>query len=405
MADPARILLKDASYDGQLGRTLATATVHAADLGEALATARRVGKLNGQDWLDAWSATAATAKTAAAMALTAGDRVSARNAFLRASEYYRQAFYFVRSDLDDPRLLDTYRAHVEAFTEARKLMDHPAELVTIPFEGTSLTGYLFAPDASGKPGPTLMMPCGYDSTAESGWYGVPAALERGYTVLVFEGPGQGGALYNDRLYFRPEFETILTPWLDFLLTRTEVDAARVALVGRSFAGYLAPRAAAFEHRLAALICDPAQPDMAAHLPHGIAAKVAGPVVRAQSKFDDNRAEFFGARMVTHGITSIEDYFSELRRFNMLPVAGRISCPTLIVEAENDFAGGGGQSLADAMSIPADLVKLTAEQGADGHCGGIGQEVWAGTVYPWLARILAYGEPAADEEASNHSATP
>jgi hypothetical protein len=320
---------------------------------------------------------------------------------LTPGEYYRQAFYFVRGDLDDPRLLDNYRAHVEAFTEARKLMDHPAELVTIPFEGKSLTGYLFAPDSSGRPRPTLMMPCGYDSTAEAGWYGVPAALDRGYAVLLFEGPGQGGALYNDRLYFRPEFETILTPWLNFLLTRPEVDPTRVALIGRSFAGYLAPRAAAFEHRLAALVCDPAQPNMAAHLPQGFVAKVAGPVVRAQSKFDDNRAEFFGARMNTHGITSIEGYFAELRKFNMLPFAGRITCPTLIVEAENDFAGGGGKSLADVMSAPVELINLTAEQGADGHCGGIGQEVWAGSVYPWLAETLS--DKSTADETPDHTA--
>ena len=56
MSDPARILLKDPSYDGQLGRTLAAVSVHAADLGEAMATARRVGKLTGQNWHDAWSA-------------------------------------------------------------------------------------------------------------------------------------------------------------------------------------------------------------------------------------------------------------------------------------------------------------------------------------------------------------
>jgi len=388
MGDPARLYFKDASFDGQLTRSLATTPAHSADLGECMATARRVGKLNGQNWYDAWSRTAAGAKAAAERARAAGDIASTRNALLRASEYYRQAFYFVRTDLDDPRLRSAYAAHVQTFSAAVALLDHPAERVDIPYEGTILPGYLFAPDDSTIARPTLIQPCGYDSTKESGWYDVLPALDRGYCVLVFDGPGQGQALYEQRLYFRPDWEAVLTPVLDWLLTRPEVDPARVGLVGRSFGGYLAPRAAAFEHRLAALVCDPAQPDMSARLPSGLVGRIAAPVVRAQMKMNENRAEFFGARMATHGISTIHDYFAELRKFTMLPDAAGITCPTLIIEAENDFAGGDGKKLRDAMTAaPTELVNLTAAEGADGHCAGLGQEVWAGVVYPWLERIL------------------
>ena len=62
MTDPARVLFRNPSYDGQLVRTLAAATVAAADLGEAMATARQVGKCSGQSWYDAWSQAAARAK-------------------------------------------------------------------------------------------------------------------------------------------------------------------------------------------------------------------------------------------------------------------------------------------------------------------------------------------------------
>ena len=166
MADPAKVLFRNASYDGQLVRTLAAALVGSADLGEAMATARRIGKPSGTAWYEAWSRTADQARQTAEKARASGERVSARHGFLRASEYYRQAFYFLRSDLDGRRLQDAYRAHVNTFRAATALMDHPAEAVRIPYDTTTLHGYLFTPDGAGEARPTVIFPCGYDSTAK-----------------------------------------------------------------------------------------------------------------------------------------------------------------------------------------------------------------------------------------------
>ena len=389
VSNPHTILYRNPDFDGQLGRTLSAAQFHSSDLGEALATARGVKTLTGASWHRAWANAATNAELSARLSIAIGDTVSARHAHLRASEYFRQSYYFLRSDLDDKRLQDSYRQHVSTFIAATELMKHPAERVKIPFEQTYLIGYFYAPDDSRTKRPTLLFPCGYDSTAEAGWLNVPAALERGYNVLVFEGPGQGEALFNQRLYLRPDFEKVCTPVVDWLLTRSEVEPTSVALIGRSFAGYLAPRAAAFEHRLAALVVDPAQPDMAERLPAGMAAKFAGPVVKAQMRFSQARREFFGARMAAHGLHDIDSYFAELRRFNMLDVSKQIACPTLIVESENDFAGGSGRTLQTAMTAPTTFVQLSAKQGADGHCAGLGQEIWSDAVYGWLRETLEH----------------
>ena len=303
-----------------------------------------------------------------------------------------KAYYFVRSDIAAPRLQGTYRSHVEAFLAAVELMQHPAAQVRIPYGTTTVVGYLFAPDDTGQARPTVVFPCGYDSTAEAGWVNVPAALQRGYNALVFEGPGQGEALFVQHLFFRPDFEHVLTPVLDWLVQRAEVDPAGIVLVGRSFGGYLAPRGAAFEGRLAALVCDPAQPDMGKKVPNGLLGQVAAPFVKVQIRVSERHAEFFGARLAAHGIDSVARYFAELRRFNLLPDAARISCPTLIIEADNDFAGGGGPALRDAMAAPVQLLRLTGEQGAEGHCAGLGQEIWANAVYGWLARTLGHSPP-------------
>ena len=161
-------------------------------------------------------------------------------------------------------------------------------------------------------------------------------MQRGYNAFIFEGPGQGEALYEQGLFFRREFEYVLTPAIDWLIQRPDVDPDNLILVGRSFAGYLAPRAATAEHRIAALVCDPAQPDLAARLPGGWASRLVGPIAALQMRVSRNRAEFFGARMAAHGISQVTDYIDEMRRYTMLDMASQITCPTLVIECEGDF---------------------------------------------------------------------
>ena len=46
-----------------------------------------------------------------------------------------------------------------------------------------------------------------------------AALARGYNCLIFEGPGQGELIREQRIPFRPDWEKVVTPVVDFALTR------------------------------------------------------------------------------------------------------------------------------------------------------------------------------------------
>jgi dienelactone hydrolase len=134
------------------------------------------------------------------------------------------------------------------------LLEPAIEPVEIPFEGTTLPGYLYRGVPSGVPSPTLVAHNGFDGGAEEmHFFGAAAAAERGFTVLTFDGPGQPGTLHRRGLAFRPDWENVVAPVLDFALKLPEVDRERVALLGVSMGGVLAPRAAAFERRLAAVI--------------------------------------------------------------------------------------------------------------------------------------------------------
>jgi pimeloyl-ACP methyl ester carboxylesterase len=55
------------------------------------------------------------------------------------------------------------------------------------------------------------------------------------------------------MHFRPDWEAVVTPVVDFALTQPEVNPDQIVLIGMSLGGYLAARAAAFEYRIAATV--------------------------------------------------------------------------------------------------------------------------------------------------------
>ena len=192
--------------------------------------------------------------------------VSARDHFQRASMYYRAAEYY-----DDP-VTDTSRAHGlasrDTFLEAAKLMPWKSEVLQIPFEGVWLPGYFMQPaGAEARPRKTVIVLTGFDGTGEELYFQTgQAALERGWNVLMAEGPGQTGFLrFHPDVVFRPDYEVPVGAMIDYALSRAEVDPQRLALYGISLGGYFAPRAAAHDARIKALVANSPIPDLHAYL--------------------------------------------------------------------------------------------------------------------------------------------
>ena len=129
--------------------------------------------------------------------LCGGHRVSAREAYLRACIYYHTSFVFLFGTPVDQRLIGAFDKEVEAFEKAAALFEQPVEPVEIPYEGTTLPGYFYRVDDSGRPRPTVIATNGYDSTIQAMHFGhAVAAVSRGYNCLLFDGPGQGRVLYK-----------------------------------------------------------------------------------------------------------------------------------------------------------------------------------------------------------------
>jgi pimeloyl-ACP methyl ester carboxylesterase len=95
---------------------------------------------------------------------------------------------------------------------------------------------------------------GLDSIKDEMWFmQARGALQRGVSVLMIDGPGQGGTLRRHGATTRVDYEVPVGRCIDYLETRADIDMSRVAVCGSSLGGFYAARAACYEHRLAAAI--------------------------------------------------------------------------------------------------------------------------------------------------------
>ncbi|UYN93547.1 MAG: alpha/beta fold hydrolase [Enhydrobacter sp.] len=388
-------------FNSQIQRSLAKVYLGAATVGEVMAVAARIEDGNLTSWHAGWRALADDLAARAERERAAGHRQSAFHLFLRAAESFRQAGFFHRVDLDCAELQTSWPASARCFQEAMALSPYPCEAVRVPFEGRALHACFMAPERDAGPWPTLIVPSGYDGSVEESalMNGLPA-LARGYAVLALDGPGQGKTLYDPttRAFMRPDYETAMGAALDYLVGRTEVDAGRIAALGCSFGGFLVPRAAAVERRLAALVADPGQYDIGAalleRLPPALLARLDDDDEDAVRAFEvlgatPDGALLFHPRMAAHGVATVQAYCRHLRDFHNRDAAARITCPSLICDNEIDVVSTGqGRKLADAMiGCTVEFLHFTAAEGAGGHCEGMGREIFDERVYPWLDRTL------------------
>jgi pimeloyl-ACP methyl ester carboxylesterase len=280
------------------------------------------------------------------------------------------------------------------------LLEFPVELVEVPYEATTLTGYLAHADESGRARPTLIHLGGYDGTAEEIFMALAAGTQRDYNVFTFDGPGQGGTLYEKRVVMRPDWENVVPPVVDLLIARPEVDPERVALMGRSFSGYLGVRPAAHDDRIAALLLDPGQYDIGRaiieRLPDGLRAKVHDSSQEVEAAFNEllgteRFRRLFLPRMATHGAQSVRRYVEMMLEYSNEGHAELVRCPTFVTDNESDqVSTGQGAILASHLKAPATFVTFTADMGAEGHCEGLGSVVFLERAFDWLDENIRRG---------------
>lgn len=396
-----KIGFRDDSFAFELVRNLGFTYYGGADIAELMATVDDIAEGDFDSWYRGWHHRAERVLGRAEQYLADGHLVSAREALLRASTYFRMSEFYLHGDPDDPRILADATASQQAYAKAAELMGPTWEPVGIPYEGTTLPGYFYKPDDSDEPRPTLVFHGGYDSSVEELYYfGAAAAVRRGYNCLTFDGPGQGMPLRAQKLYFRHDWEKIVTPAVDYALSRPDVDGDRLALQGMSLGGYLAARAVAFEPRFAAAILFDGvwslidsiwrilSPEAKAAFEAGDAAtydRIVGEAMAA----DTQVRWTFTQGTFSFGVPSPYALTVESAKMTLNhDVVGRITCPTLVMEADGDqFFRGQPEQVYDALTAPKTFARFTVEDGAENHCQSGALAYKDEVVFNWLDDVL------------------
>ncbi len=330
-----------------------------------------------------WARTAAQEEELAREAEGGGHRESAAEFYYRAALYYGPACGVIHANT--PRKRELYARMVHCYEKFTEYFDESyVRRVEIPFEnGKTIPGILqTVPGVSNAPC-VLVIP-GMDTIKEY----MPSPYHnhfrrRGMATLTIDGPGQGESNIRENWVTLDNFERAGSAALDFLETRPEVDANRVAVYGWSMGSYWAPRIAAHDSRIRALVGA-----MGVYEQKDTIFKHGKPAYRANYMYMSN--------------TYNEQEFDALTDQMLLtPLAEKIQCPTLLAMGEFDELCPleDGERLFDTLVCPKELWVYENET----HTFGGRLPDFYLHVADWVRDALDGKFPAGHARRVNHNA--
>ncbi len=363
----------------QFRRALGETQEGGGAISECFQVAARLIPGDQESWHVEWLRVAERNHARGDEAEAAGHIATARNSWLRAVDYYRQAEFWLAGD--DPRRLQVFDKLEQCSHNRGRTLRPPLELVEIPYEDACMYAYFLRAPHRIEKQPVLISFGGLDSFKDEMWFmQASGAIARGISVLMVDGPGQGGTLRRHRIPNRYDYEVPVGRCIDYLETRDDVDTARIAVCGSSLGGYYAARAASFEHRLAAAIS------------HGAIWSVN----ELWGEADESHG-LAGHIKWVFGVASMQEAFEKGKDFALEGVVENMRCPYLICHGGSDVLSveQAAKLYDHARERGVDVTMALIDEETTGaeHCQHdnptLGQEVMA----DWLADRFAIDQRA------------
>lgn len=342
--------------------------------------------------------------------------ISAREAYFRSATYYRAATNFLYANISDPRIYSVWDSALGDFDKAISLLPVPAERVNISATNFTVPAIFYSAQSSINTldndeqnpfnftkRPTVIVGNGYDGSQEELYHAFGRAiLDRGWNFISYEGPGQPTVRRQQGLGFITNWWEVVTPVMDYLTKRQDVDTDRIVLIGYSFGGTLAPLAASREHRLSAVIEFDGLTDLFSSLQSQFPPQI-------NSLFESgNKTEFDALLLSFIDDTTVPtqlrwliaqslwvfdtpspyEWLSRLRQYKVdQTVANEIHCPVFIGEGENDSsAPGQAQEMMQLLGTKATYNLFKTDLGAGEHCQLGAESQVAQVALDWLSDV-------------------
>lgn len=353
------------------------------ELGEVLDIASKLEDNDEEVWISTWSDAGRRLLERAEKAESNGKLASASSAYMRASTYYRVSLMCF-SKGDDPRMKEHTAIYKKCFAKYLELSKYPGEPVEIPYEDTFLPGYFFRSPIAEEKAPLLVITPGRDTFAEETIWLYDAAIRRGIHCLVFDGPGQGAFLRVSGGIFRPDWENVVGPVIDYGEKLFGVDPERIGLAGMSMGGLLTVRAAAYDKRVKIAVADPGNMDWGS----GIGAKL-GKIARVpKSMLPAQIFALVDDYAWKHGIeNSIPAVLEVLKDFDYRSDVPKITCKMLVVDAAAEMIPDAAKGLYDALTCPKTYLFFDESTCGQLHCQ-MGAPLTAGEyIFDWITDNL------------------
>ncbi|KAF7560635.1 hypothetical protein G7046_g3499 [Stylonectria norvegica] len=405
-----------------LEETLSLANNFGANTGEVLRAASQIIPGDYESWYREFFYLANSIHEIAEGINATRNPVSAREAYFRSATYYREADFFLHGNISDPRIYSLWNSALADFDSAIALLPVPGVRVNITAENGNFTVPIiyygaedsrpFGPGHGGKEGrhgkkeklPTIIAGTGYDGAQEELYHQMGrAAVDRGWNFITYEGPGQPTVRRQQNLGFIPNWWDVVTPVVDYLETRDDVDMDRIALYGVSFGGTLAPIAASREHRLAAVLAI----DGIISLGKAIKAELPAQLLAI---FDAGNATEFDEVMIAiernasmptslrWAIAQSTFAFDTASPFDWLtrlgdyvadkPVLDNITAPVFVGAASADTtAPGQAEEMAAILGEKATYMQWKKELGAGEHCSLGAEAQLVQVTLDWLYSVF------------------